>query len=110
MSRAPGSYAGLTVKQADLPSYLRLREAEGGCPTFEEMKVAMGVASKSGIHRLISSLEERGYITRQSCRARSIVCSTYPKVAVERIRTEDLIAELTSRGFQFFGMNAEARA
>lgn len=107
MSRAPGSYAGLTVAQADLLSFLRRREAEGHCPSYEEMKSAMGLHSKSGIHRLLAALEGRGYITRQFNRARSIVCSDYPRIAVKQVDTGALVAELTSRGFRFYGMSAE---
>lgn len=108
MSRAPGSYAGLTVAQADLLSFLREQQDMGHTPSFEEMKDALGYFSKSNVHRLVRALEERGYVIRHPNRARSIVCSAYPKVAVEQMDTAVLIAELTNRGFRFYGLSAEA--
>jgi repressor LexA len=44
----------------------------GVTPSFNEMKDALGLRSKSGIHRLITALEERGHIHRLPCRARAI--------------------------------------
>lgn len=63
----------LTKKQRDLLILLHESlQKEGVVPSFEEMKNAMGLKSKSGIHRLISSLEERGFILRKPNRARAI--------------------------------------
>lgn len=45
---------------------------DGVCPSYEEMKRAMGLKSKSGIHRLVVALEERGHISRHAFRARAI--------------------------------------
>ena len=59
----------LTRKQRELLDYLRSCE---DCPSFVEMRDALGLTSKSGIHRLISALEERGYIARIHGRARAI--------------------------------------
>ena len=42
------------------------------CPSYDEMKNALNLASKSGIHRLLNSLEERGFIKRLPNRARAI--------------------------------------
>jgi len=63
----------LTRKQHELLVFLdgRLRET-GVAPSFEEMKEALGLRSKSGIHRLISALEERGFIRRLPHRARAL--------------------------------------
>lgn len=47
-------------------------ENNGVCPSFEEMKVFMGLRSKSAIHRIVLALEERGHIRRLPNRARSI--------------------------------------
>jgi repressor LexA len=69
MKRAPGSYAGLTWKQAQLLSFLRDCD---DTPSFEEMKEHLGLASKSGVARLIAALEQRGYIRRTYGLARSI--------------------------------------
>ncbi len=63
----------LTRKQHELLSFLDRRLAmDGICPSFEEMKEALGLRSKSGIHRLISGLEERGFIRRLPHRARAL--------------------------------------
>lgn len=59
----------LTEKQAELLAYLKSCEK---CPNFEDMMLALGLRSKSGVHRLISALEERGYIKRIPNRARCI--------------------------------------
>jgi DNA-binding MarR family transcriptional regulator len=64
---------GLTAQQHTLLIYIgRYIEANGYPPSFDEMKDALGLRSKSGIHRLITALEERGAITRLSNRARAI--------------------------------------
>ena len=59
----------LTRKQHDLLTFIDARLHDGGVsPSFEEMKDALGLKSKSGVHRLISALEERAFI-RQIGRA-----------------------------------------
>jgi repressor LexA len=63
----------LTRKQYELLNFINRRLAEDGVsPSFEEMKDALGLRSKSGIHRLISGLEERGFIRRLPHRARAL--------------------------------------
>ncbi len=63
----------LTRKQHDLLLYIHERLKETGIPpSFDEMKDALGLASKSGIHRLITALEERGFIKRLPNRARAL--------------------------------------
>ncbi|MEO0393714.1 MAG: transcriptional repressor LexA [Pseudomonadota bacterium] len=63
----------LTKKQAELLQFICERvDAEGIPPSFDEMKDAVGLKSKSGIHRLISALEERGFIRRLPHRARAL--------------------------------------
>ena len=63
----------LTAKQQELLVFLHRRLSETGIsPSFEEMKDALGLRSKSGIHRLISALEERGFIRRMPNRARAL--------------------------------------
>ena len=63
----------LTKKQNELLIYINqnLRET-GVAPSYEEMKEALDLRSKSGIHRLINALEERGFIRRLPHRARAI--------------------------------------
>lgn len=63
----------LTKKQRDLLVFIRDRVADGGvAPSFDEMKDALDLKSKSGIHRLITGLVERGYLQRLPNRARAL--------------------------------------
>ena len=63
----------LTQKQSELLAFLTLHmDAHDVPPSFDEMRDALGLASKSGIHRLVTGLEERGYIRRLANRARAI--------------------------------------
>lgn len=63
----------LTRKQKELLLLIRDRlAADGVSPSFDEMKEALGLKSKSGIHRLITGLEERGFIKRLPHRARAL--------------------------------------
>lgn len=68
-----GIRMGLTKKQALLVEFLESsRDYEGATPSYQEMADALNLKSKSGIHRLIISLEERGVIRRLPHRARAI--------------------------------------
>jgi repressor LexA len=70
----------LTRKQYELLVFINRRLAESGVsPSFEEMKEALGLKSKSGIHRLISGLEERGFIKRLPHRARALEVVRLPE-------------------------------
>ena len=83
----------LTRKQRDLLTLIHRRmQRDGVPPSFEEMKDALDLRSKSGIHRLITALEERGFIRRLAHRAR----------AIEIVRLPDDMAESTpaARGFK----------
>ncbi len=63
----------LTKKQLDLLTFIHKRvQKDGVPPSFDEMKEALDLRSKSGIHRLITALEERGFIRRLAHRARAI--------------------------------------
>ena len=69
----------LTRKQSELLSYINERLQESGVsPSFEEMKEALALKSKSGVHRLISALEERGFIRRLPNRARALEVMRMP--------------------------------
>ncbi len=72
----------LTRKQHELLTYIdrHLRET-GFSPSFEEMKEALQLRSKSGIHRLISALEERGFLKRRHHRARALEVVRMPNEA-----------------------------
>jgi repressor LexA len=70
----------LTRKQLELLDFIKTRlEIEGVPPSFDEMKEALDLRSKSGIHRLITALEERGFIRRLAHRARAIEIVKLPE-------------------------------
>lgn len=70
----------LTSKQLELLDFIRTRmDRDGVPPSFDEMKEALDLRSKSGIHRLITALEERGFIRRLAHRARAIEIVKLPE-------------------------------
>jgi repressor LexA len=70
----------LTRKQHELLTFINQRlAATGVAPSFDEMKDALNLRSKSGIHRLISGLEERGFIRRLPHRARALEVTKLPE-------------------------------
>jgi repressor LexA len=72
----------LTRKQHELLMFINKRLAESGIsPSFDEMKDALSLRSKSGIHRLITALEERGFIARLPHRARALEVRKLPEAA-----------------------------
>ena len=79
----------LTRKQAELLRFIHERLKEAGVPpSFDEMKDALDLRSKSGIHRLITALEERGFIRRLPNRARAIEVIKLPEIGGARHRLE----------------------
>ena len=95
----------LTAKQNALLSFI---ECCNETPSFEEMRIAVGLKSKSGVARLIDALEERGFIRRMRNRARAIEVvprEFVPSVIVPQsktlrdVSTDDLLVEVRSRGF-----------
>jgi repressor LexA len=69
----------LTVKQRELLTYIDQRlKASGVSPSFDEMREALDLKSKSGVHRLISALEERQFIRRLPNRARALEVMRLP--------------------------------
>lgn len=75
----------LTRKQHELLTFIQNRlEASGISPSFEEMKEALDLKSKSGVHRLISALEERGFIRRLPNRARALEVIREPEASVPK--------------------------
>ena len=82
----------LTTKQKELLVFIDARLRETGVPpSFEEMKEALALQSKSGVHRLIMALEERGFIRRLPHRAR----------AIEVIKVPDAMTDGTQRRSTF---------
>lgn len=88
----------LTHMQAQLLDFIERFQAEnqGVSPSFEEMRQELGIASKSGVHRLIAALVERGRIERRYNRARAIVAVHEDRF--KGISTAHLWAELERRG------------
>ncbi|MCP4320011.1 MAG: transcriptional repressor LexA [Hyphomicrobiales bacterium] len=73
----------LTRKQHELLLFIHERMKESGIPpSFDEMKEALDLASKSGIHRLITALEERGFIRRLPNRARALEVLRLPEAMI----------------------------
>lgn len=80
----------LTIKQRELLNFLQDYEHKNqASPSFDEMRQAIGLASKSGIHRLISGLEERGFIRRLANRARAIEIIRNENTALETNQKTD---------------------
>ncbi|WP_448581277.1 transcriptional repressor LexA [Thermaurantiacus sp.] len=77
----------LTAKQHDLLAFIAARlEATGVSPSFEEMKEALDLKSKSGVHRLVEALEERGFLRRLPNRARALEVLRLPGDALPAAR------------------------
>jgi len=80
--------AMLTRKQHELLMFIDGHlKSTGFSPSFEEMKQALGLRSKSGIHRLISALEERGFLLRRHHRARALEVARLPEDTTPRAET-----------------------
>ena len=70
----------LTAKQRELLLFIDQRlKTDGISPSFDEMRDALDLKSKSGVHRLISALEERGFIRRLPNRARALEVLKLPE-------------------------------
>ncbi|MEM8980656.1 MAG: transcriptional repressor LexA [Pseudomonadota bacterium] len=93
----------LTKKQIDLLEFIHKRVARDGVPpSFDEMKEALDLRSKSGIHRLITALEERGFIRRLAHRARAIEIVKLPDAIAGSASVLGSVSGHTARtsGFQ----------
>jgi repressor LexA len=79
----------LTRKQYQLLVFIDHKLKESGVsPSFDEMKEAFGLRSKSGIHRLITALEERGFLRRLPHRARALEVLRLPENVIPAVRRE----------------------
>ena len=88
----------LTTKQLKLYNYLKKSFKDNSVsPSFEEMKIALGLKSKSGIHRLINALEERGFIKRLHNKARAI--KIINQSVNEQKRNEDFYNEFPQTNY-----------
>ena len=91
----------LTAKQHELLRFIQQKLEETGIsPSFEEMKAALDLKSKSGVHRLISALEERGFIRRLPNRARALEVLRQPEdvnaVAPKAANSNDAMSRVTA--------------
>lgn len=101
--------SALTVAQRECLSFIIAHDASHGCiPTYQEIGEGIGLKSKSGIHRLITALEERGFIRRLPAHARSIEIlfdengaprseATVRLLAIENAALRAQVAELAKR-------------
>ncbi|QIG80434.1 transcriptional repressor LexA [Stakelama tenebrarum] len=97
----------LTKKQHELICFIADRLEESGVsPSFEEMKDALDLKSKSGVHRLISALEERGFLRRLPNRARALEVLRMP----ERAETAKKPVAAPTIGGKALGAAAPARS
>ena len=91
----------LTQKQKDLLMLIHARlQATGVPPSFDEMKDALQLKSKSGIHRLITALEERGFIRRLPHRARALEIIKMPEASAGPGTSLQPVGEAKPSGFQ----------
>ncbi len=89
----------LTRKQHELLVYIDRHLKQTGCsPSFEEMKDALQLKSKSGIHRLISALEERGFLDRRHHRARALEVRRLPEDMANRTTEGEHFSPTVIRG------------
>jgi SOS-response transcriptional repressor LexA len=114
--------SALTAKQKQLLDFLKHYSARHErMPSFDEMRIGLGLRSKSGVHRLINALEERGFIRRIINRARAIEIVDSPHLPSTDLRVADvgeLVGEMKRRGFvigyyrreQFTGIKGEAHS
>lgn len=88
--------SGVTRQQAQLLAFIEAYDARHGiCPSYDEMREGIGLASKSGVARLINGLVERGKLRRHRNRARALEIVTGHELA--HIPTIDLRRELNRR-------------
>ncbi|HZH45706.1 MAG TPA: repressor LexA, partial [Roseococcus sp.] len=87
----------LTRKQHELLIFIHKHFISTGfCPSFEEMRTALDLKSKSGIHRLITALEERGFLRRRAHRARALEVVRLPEELTRAPRSEPARPEIAS--------------
>jgi SOS-response transcriptional repressor LexA len=93
--------SALAEKQRDLLDFIGHYQCEqGASPSFEEMRDALGLKSKSGVHRLVHALEERGYIRRLRNRPRCIEIASAPslQISADSITDAELVRIAKLRG------------
>ena len=99
----------LTRKQHELLMFIHERlKATGVSPSFEEMKDALGLHSKSGIHRLISALQERGFLRRLPHKARALEILKLPDESGMNVPQKGRVVSGASDFKAVFGKSADA--
>lgn len=89
----------LTKQQKKLFDFLVVT-AKSGTPSYREMQKGMGLASISGVHRLVKALEERGYVKRIANRARCIEIAKVPNSDDQHIEVAASVACIAASGFR----------
>ncbi len=89
----------LTVQQRDLLVFIKSYMDTSGsvAPTFEEMATALGLKSRSGIHRLLTRLEERGFIVRRHNQARALTIVRLPETGNALVALTSAVQELEEK-------------
>jgi repressor LexA len=88
----------LTRKQIELLEFIYVRlERDGVPPSFDEMKEALDLRSKSGIHRLVTALEERGFIERMAHRARAMAVVKLPESLERKLKAKGAEAAVEAK-------------
>lgn len=81
----------MTPRQSEALIFIyKYWEQNACCPSYEEIRVYLGLASKSGIYRIVKSLEERGHITHIPGRERSITVKELPEALYKKLRAENV--------------------
>lgn len=92
--------SGLTPHQAKAKTFIQAySEANGYSPSYQEITDHLGLASRSGAHRVLTELVDRGHLRRKHRSARSLEVIT-PRDPLQSYSTEALIAELNRRGIE----------
>jgi repressor LexA len=100
----------LTRKQYELLMFIHERVRETGIPpSFDEMKEALDLKSKSGIHRLITALEERGFLRRMEKRARALEVLKLPDNMAETLRPATTRSQAQRTGRAHHGGRSDIR-
>lgn len=88
----------LTPKQRDMLKLIHKRvQTDGVVPSYEEMRVELNLTSKSGVHRLVKALEERGFIKHLANKARAIEITNLPEALDQKRFRPSVIGGGTSR-------------
>lgn len=88
---------GLTHQQAECLDFIRARSARGCAPSYEEIRVGLGLASKNGVFRLLNALEKRGRIRRLPRQARAIEIIEAPDTSAFMTMSQEELGRLIAQ-------------